>query len=58
MVLATLTVLAGGKEDDYDTFWEDQLSDEDFEKVFELVDDDNSGTVTQTELISFIKIIG
>ena len=59
LLLMTITVLSGGDEnsDEYMTRWNHEIKASEFDKVFELVDSDGSGTVTEDELVQFIKLI-
>ena len=57
LILETITILSGGKEEEVEDKWNDIINFKQFTELFNKIDEDASGTVTKDELIKFIKLI-
>jgi len=60
MLLSSITMLnyPDAKENDYKKKWKEVFPQKDFDELFKTVDSDGSGTVTEEELLVFVKKIG
>ena len=59
LLFETLTVLGGKEENgqDYKYFFQNEFPTHEFDTVFQQLDKDDSGTVTEEELLEFVKEI-